>query len=582
MHTIVLTAERVPLALPLAGLGERAIAASIDFIIVLLLGVAVLFAYTFFGRGDLQRDVSGATTVAVLIAVATVLSGIVLYDVVGDRFFAGRTPGKRLQQLRVIDQHGRPPDLVTSLLRNVLRLIDMIPIGYGVGLVVMFFTGTRRVGDLVAGTVVISERGRGTHIVTLLREAAGDLALEAVALSDDDVSRIIDTVKRTAGLEGTLSARSCERLLQSLGERAGTPGSSPLTTTTTTTTTTTNPARARLAAAVLASATTDRGLASRLLRLFDAEQTLALALADFDAARNSRRDRRRTNGASVAMALDAAGRQASSELLAATRRGVPPRLLESVSLALLDVERRRRTPALPLWPRLTHFLAVAVPTAVWSERAGVVRAALVLGGAGALGFTLAFLDPSLSRALIGDGLVELVEQGANWTNQIERDGQYLQASLQIIFNNVGVGLRVFAVGILGGVATVLALISNGLSLGATFGTAYRLDTHETLARFIFAHGPVELSMVCVAGAAGFCLGRAVLAPGSRSRLQALREEGRRGFLLVTFATIGFLFIGTVEGFISPGAHFPAVANAAVGVGLWLLFFGWARLGRSAR
>ena len=67
---------------------------------------------------------------------------------------------------------------MTSLLRNLLRLIDMIPIGYGVGLVVMFFTGTRRVGDLVAGTVVISERGRGTHIVTLLREAGILLTLE--------------------------------------------------------------------------------------------------------------------------------------------------------------------------------------------------------------------------------------------------------------------------------------------------------------------------------------------------------------------------------------------------------------------
>jgi len=40
-----------------------------------------------------------------------------------------------------------------------------------------------------------------------------------------------------------------------------------------------------------------------------------------------------------------------------------------------------------------------------------------------------------------------------------------------------------------------------------------------------------------------------------------------------------LFIGTVEGFISPGAHFPVAANAAVGIGLWLLFFGWARLGQ---
>ena len=478
----------------------------------------------------------------------------------GDLVFDGRTPGKRLQQLRVIDKHGRPPDLVTSLLRNLLRLVDMIPVGYGVGLVVMFFTGTRRLGDLVAGTVVVSERARGPHIVTMLRDAAGTLTVDGVSLTDDDVARTIDTVRRTAGLEASLAVRSCERLLQTLGERAGTPTNATAVT-----------ARARLAAAVLSSSATSQGLAARLLRLFDAVQ----ALVQFDAAR------RGAKRLDVAVVLDAAARHASSELLAATRRGVPPRLLESVSLVLLDMERRRRTPSLPLGPRLQHFFGTEVPTAVWAERAGVLRAALVLSGAGVVGFSLAFLDPSLSRALIGDGLTELVEQGANWTNQIERDGQYLQASLQIIFNNVGVGLRVFAVGILGGVATVLALISNGLSLGATFGTAFRLDTHETLARFILAHGPVELSMVCVAGAAGFCLGRAVLAPGARPRVQALREEGRRGFLLVTFATVGFLFIGTVEGFISPGAQFPTVANAAVGIGLWLLFFGWARLGRPA-
>jgi uncharacterized membrane protein SpoIIM required for sporulation len=272
---------------------------------------------------------------------------------------------------------------------------------------------------------------------------------------------------------------------------------------------------------------------------------------------------------------------ASSELLAATRRGVPARHLEALSLALLDVERRRRPPSPPLWPALQQLVGHEIPAAVWGERAGIARAAVVLFGSGALGFALAFLDPSLGRALIGDALTELVEQGARWTDQIERDGRYLQATLSIVFNNSLVGLRVFALGVLGGVATVLGLVSNGLSLGATFGTAVRLDTHETLTRFIIAHGPVELSMICVAGAAGFCLGRAVLSPGARTRVQALREEGRRGFLLVAFATIGFIVIGTVEGFVSPGAHFPTVGNAVVGIAMWLLFFGWARLGRTA-
>jgi uncharacterized RDD family membrane protein YckC/uncharacterized membrane protein SpoIIM required for sporulation len=564
VQALVVTSERVPLSVPLAGLGERAIAAFIDFLIVLLLGIAVLFVYTFFGRGDLQQDVSRATTTMAVLAVVTVLSGIVLYDVVGDLVFDGRTPGKRLVRLRVVDRRGRPPDLATSLLRNLLRLVDMIPVGYGVGLVVLFFSGTRRIGDFVAGTVVISERARGPRLLEQLAAAARgvDVAgVSGVTLDDDDVLKAIDAVRRSEGLEAGAAERLCARVLTGLAPRLGRlasptpPAATPATL----------PARARLAAAVLAQARGDAGMAARLRRLHDAEVALVAAL-----------DHR-----SDAFAIDAAARVASSELLAATRRGVPARFLEALSLALLDVERRRRPPSPPLWPALQQLIGHEIPAAVWGERGGIARAAVVVFGSGVLGFALAFLEPSLGRALIGDALTELVEQGARWTDQIERDGRYLQATLSIVFNNSLVGLRVFALGVLGGVATVLGLVSNGLSLGATFGTAVRLDTHQTLARFIVAHGPVELSMICVAGAAGFCLGRAVLSPGARTRVQALREEGRRGFLLVAFATIGFVVIGTVEGFVSPGAHFSAASNAVVGVALWLLFFGWARLGRTA-
>lgn len=561
VQALVVTSERVPLSVPLAGLGERAIAAFVDLIVVLLLGIAVLFVYTFFGRGDLEHDMGRLTWTAGLVAVIVVLSGIVLYDVIGDLVFDGRTPGKRLVRLRVIDRYGRPPDLATSLLRNLLRLVDMIPIGYGVGLITLFFSGTRRIGDFVAGTFVISERSRGPRALTLLRAAAAAAvdvaAVDGVDLDDDAVLKAVDAVRRSDGLDAAVAERSCARILEQLGGALG-----PLQRRG-------GPARSRLAAAVLAQATTGQGLAARLVRLDDAEEALGRALA------------RRTRDVHDAFALDAAARVASSELLAATRRGVPGRFLESISLALLDVERRRRPPPTPLIPAFVDVIGREIPLAVWQERAGIARAGVVLFGSGVIGFALAFLDPSLGRALIGDALTELVEQGARWTDQIEADGRYLQATLQIVFNNAFVGLRVFALGVLGGVATVLGLAMNGVSLGATFGTAVRLDTHETLLRFIVAHGPVELSMICVAGAAGFCLGRAILSPGERSRVQALREEGRRGFLLVAFATIGFVVIGTVEGFVSPGAFFPVAGNVTIGVALWLLFFGWARLGRTA-
>ncbi|HEY1101264.1 MAG TPA: RDD family protein, partial [Myxococcota bacterium] len=187
----VMTSERVPLRLPLAGIGERAIASSIDVIFIVLLLITLLFAYNLVRRGDLEQDVARATTTMLLVIGVLLLAGIVAFDVVADVFFAGRTPGKRLAGLRVVDARGRPPDLLTSLLRNLLRLVDMLPLGYGVGVVTMFFTGTRRLGDLVAGTVVVSERVRGRPIVHELVTAAGTTTATPPRLDDDDVVRLV-------------------------------------------------------------------------------------------------------------------------------------------------------------------------------------------------------------------------------------------------------------------------------------------------------------------------------------------------------------------------------------------------------
>ena len=55
---LVLTSERVPLTLPLAGIGERAIASTVDALFIVLLLVTLLFAYNLVGKGDLERDVA--------------------------------------------------------------------------------------------------------------------------------------------------------------------------------------------------------------------------------------------------------------------------------------------------------------------------------------------------------------------------------------------------------------------------------------------------------------------------------------------------------------------------------------------
>jgi hypothetical protein len=80
------------------------------------------------------------------------------YGFLFEAFWSGRTPGKRTAKIRVIKVGGYPIGVFDALLRNLLRAADGLPVFYGVGLVVMFFTKRmQRFGDLAAGTFVVHE-----------------------------------------------------------------------------------------------------------------------------------------------------------------------------------------------------------------------------------------------------------------------------------------------------------------------------------------------------------------------------------------------------------------------------------------
>jgi hypothetical protein len=77
--------------------------------------------------------------------------------------WSGQTPGKQRVGIRVIRVDGTPISLTESLIRNLIRLIDFLPISYGVGVVTMFISSqSRRLGDLAAGTIVVWEQEKVT------------------------------------------------------------------------------------------------------------------------------------------------------------------------------------------------------------------------------------------------------------------------------------------------------------------------------------------------------------------------------------------------------------------------------------
>ena len=121
-------------------------------------------------------------------------------------------------------------------------------------------------------------------------------------------------------------------------------------------------------------------------------------------------------------------------------------------------------------------------------------------------------------------------------------------------NNITVAFNCFAGGIFAGVGSLLVLAYNGLALGAVSGHFANLGLLGYLWTFVIGHGVLELFAICVSGAAGFLLGRALIAPGDYSRADALVLSGRLAMRLVGAVIVLLILAGLIEGFISAGTE----------------------------
>jgi uncharacterized RDD family membrane protein YckC len=148
---VVSTPERVSFQYQVAGLGTRAIAQILDLMIL----TGVLFAVYFAAIAAAQI---GSNTIAYLVAVIGSFIVVFGYFWVCEAFWSGQTVGKKVFRLRAVGDRGEPMTFVQAGVRNVVRIVDFLPYGYGVGLVVLFINGKgKRLGDLAAGTIVVKD-----------------------------------------------------------------------------------------------------------------------------------------------------------------------------------------------------------------------------------------------------------------------------------------------------------------------------------------------------------------------------------------------------------------------------------------
>jgi uncharacterized membrane protein SpoIIM required for sporulation len=138
-----------------------------------------------------------------------------------------------------------------------------------------------------------------------------------------------------------------------------------------------------------------------------------------------------------------------------------------------------------------------------------------------------------------------------------------------IHNNVGIALLCFGRGILLGVWTVYTLLENGIHTGAVAGYLLALGHSDRFLSFVISHGSFELTAIAVAGGAGLMLGNALVHPGQRTRLEALRVRGAEAIQVAAGAAAMLVVAALIEGFWSPAA-IPNAVKYAVGGLLWVL------------
>lgn len=154
------TPENVAFGYQVAGIGSRFLASLLDTIIVGLLQIVSLIVVALLMRAFDESAFSGQLS-AWIYAIFGLVAAVFYwgYYVFFEMLWNGQSPGKRWVGLRVIRSDGTPITLSESLIRNLARLVDFLPVAYGIGIVTMFIDKqSRRLGDLAAGTLVVQDR----------------------------------------------------------------------------------------------------------------------------------------------------------------------------------------------------------------------------------------------------------------------------------------------------------------------------------------------------------------------------------------------------------------------------------------
>jgi len=219
------------------------------------------------------------------------------------------------------------------------------------------------------------------------------------------------------------------------------------------------------------------------------------------------------------------------------------------------------------------LLRVDIPQAAHELRSRIAAMACLMALSAAAGWWLIATYPMLISLVASEAMIEHVERGHLWTEGLINITPSSILSVGILANNIVVSVLAFCAGVFLGLGTFYLIMLNGLMLGAVFAFVHEHGLAGALFTFIIAHGPVELSVICVAGAAGVALGESIVRPASGTRRDSFQACAHRIAPLLLLCAMLLVGCGFIEGFVSPDPRFPLGSRITIGVCYWAVM--WA-------
>lgn len=279
-------------------------------------------------------------------------------------------------------------------------------------------------------------------------------------------------------------------------------------------------------------------------------------------------------------------RRLCQQLALAERRGYGQALIERLRSLAERGHLQLYRPPRARFSRIIDFFAREFPQRVRAERGVMLAAAALYFLPFLICLVLLQYRPELSQLIMGPQQVaemEAMYDPAAKHNRLGRDsGSDLYMFGFYVLNNVSIGFRTFAMGLVAGIGAAFALVFNGVYHGSAAGHLTAVGFGDPFWRFVAGHSAPELLGIVLSGGAGLKLGLSLLMPGQRTRMRAFKETGIAGARIILGVFAMLVLAAFIEAFWSSIGSIPAWIKYSVGIGLWVLFLAWLLLGGRGR